>query len=321
MVEHHGYVARGLVAACAALHCGPANGGVGCVFRGVGRSGSYGDGGLPRGRGVPGGLVIQTHQPEGNSHALYYLLRQFCARLPEVLRRAQVLGDVDNQSVVGGFNRGRARNREAHALLVQLFELQIEYDFMLSLRWVPTEANGMADAISRPSRETTVRVSPAAFERVWREIGPFTVDLMACTASALRPPGAREPLPLLSRHDCQGSVGVNVFAQDVSVMPGGAAPAFGFCFPPPVMAEHVAQHLAECKEHAVLLVPDVPAYWFSLVQRAAVRSVTVASRTQRGCFQWPSPHGSLKPRTYTRWGMIAYDGLPLDLVARRPRLS
>ena len=38
---------------------------------------------------------------------LYHLLRQFCTRHPGVLRRA--------------FNRGRAKNRETHALLVQLF--------------------------------------------------------------------------------------------------------------------------------------------------------------------------------------------------------
>lgn len=143
-------------------------------------------------------------------YALYYLLRQFCARFPDVLRRAQVFVDVDNQSVVGAFNRGRARNREQHALLVQLFELQVEYDFMLSLRWVPTEETGVADAISRPSREATIRISPAAFELVLSELGPSTVDLMACTASAPRPPGVQEPLPFFSRHDCPGSTDVNV---------------------------------------------------------------------------------------------------------------
>ena len=42
-----------------------------------------------------------------------------------------MLIDVDNQSVVGVFNRGRTRNRKTDALLVQLFELQVEYCFML----------------------------------------------------------------------------------------------------------------------------------------------------------------------------------------------
>ena len=67
-------------------------------------------------------------------YALYHLLRQFCTRHPDVLRRAQVLIDEDNQSVLGTFNRGRAKNRETHALLLRLFELQVAYGFMLSLK-------------------------------------------------------------------------------------------------------------------------------------------------------------------------------------------
>ena len=64
-------------------------------------------------------------------YGLYHLLRQFCTRHPDVLRQAQVLIDVDSQSVAGAFNRGRAKNRETHARLVQLFALQVEYGFML----------------------------------------------------------------------------------------------------------------------------------------------------------------------------------------------
>ena len=59
-------------------------------------------------------------------YGLYPLLRHFCTRHPDVLRRAQVLIGVDNQSVVGAFNRGRARNRETPALLVHLFELRVD---------------------------------------------------------------------------------------------------------------------------------------------------------------------------------------------------
>ena len=43
--------------------------------------------------------------------------------------------------MVEAFNRGRAKNRETHALLVQLFELQVEHGFMLSLKWIPTAEN------------------------------------------------------------------------------------------------------------------------------------------------------------------------------------
>ena len=42
--------------------------------------------------------------------ALYHLLQQFCRMHPDALRRVQVLIDVDNQSVVGAFKRGHAKD-------------------------------------------------------------------------------------------------------------------------------------------------------------------------------------------------------------------
>lgn len=56
-----------------------------------------------------------------------------------------------HQSVVGAFTSGRTKNRETHALLVQLFALQVEYGLMSSLKWTPTAENEDAEAISRPS--------------------------------------------------------------------------------------------------------------------------------------------------------------------------
>ena len=57
-------------------------------------------------------------------HALYHVLRQFCTRYPDPLRRAQLFVEVDNQSVVEAFRRGRAKDPETHALLAQLFDFQ-----------------------------------------------------------------------------------------------------------------------------------------------------------------------------------------------------
>eukprot|EP00903_Cladosiphon_okamuranus_P006823 g6648.t1 len=115
--------------------------------------------------------------------------------------RAQVLIDADNTAVFGGFKRGRAKDPETHALMVRLFELQVQYEFLLSLQWVPSVANGAADAISRP------------FRRLWEALGPFDADLMASDASAQQDPFSGAVLPLFfSRSDCDGSAGVDFFA-------------------------------------------------------------------------------------------------------------
>lgn len=57
---------------------------------------------------------------------LYHPLWQLCSRRPEAFRRVQVLINVDNKSVVGAFDRGRAADRETHALPIQLSDVQVE---------------------------------------------------------------------------------------------------------------------------------------------------------------------------------------------------
>ena len=106
---------------------------------------------------------LPRHINQKEMYALYHLLLQFCEAHPEVLRRAQVRIDVDNQAVVGSFNRGRAKNRAAHDLLIQMFNLQIDYGFLLSLKWIPAAENAVADGISRRSRDTIIRLEREAF--------------------------------------------------------------------------------------------------------------------------------------------------------------
>ena len=115
-------------------------------------------------------------------------------------------------------------------------------------------------------------------------MGPFNVDLMVCAASVLPSRASGEVLPLFSQYDCAGSAGTDVLAQDVSIVLDTTVPAFGFWFPPPVMAGHTVQHRAECKAHAVVLLPDVKAYWFPVVQLGEARSITVAPVAATGCF-------------------------------------
>lgn len=202
-------------------------------------------------------------------YAEHHPLLQFCNRHPDALRRAQVLIDVDNESVVGTFTRGRFQNRITHDLLIQLFDLQVAYEFMLSVNWVPAAKNAVADAISRPSRNSTLRLAPGAFRRAWGELSTNSIDLMACTASSQRFPLTGAPLPLFSRYDCAGSLGLDVLARDVAVLSGTTVPAFGFCPPPPVMVGHVVHCLAEYGVHEVVFCGG---HQSVLVSVGAVRS-------------------------------------------------
>ena len=249
---------------------------------------------------------LPRHINRKEMYALYHLLLQLCEAHPEVLRRGQVRIDVDNQAVVGSFNRGRAKNRAAHDLLIQMFNLQIDYGFLLSLKWIPTAENAVADAISRPSRDTIIRLKREAFLTLDRLFGPFNIDLMACSASAQRS-RQNTPLPFFSHYSCAGSAGVDVLAQDVSTLPTTGEQAFGFCFPPPLLVGHVLQHFQECRARAVIVVPSVKAYWFPLLQWATVRSAQVAAVDHGGVFHFPGNDGTMRPWRYHRWAMWAYE--------------
>lgn len=104
-----------------------------------------------------------------------------------------MLVDVETQSVVGAFKRGRAKSRETHALMVQPLELKC----------IPTADDRDADASSRPSIEANTRVMPSAFIVLWTELDPFNVDLMACAVSTLRFSSSGEALPFLPVRPCQ----------------------------------------------------------------------------------------------------------------------
>ena len=128
----------------------------------------------------------------------------------------------------------------------------------------------------------------------------FNVDLMACTASVLRSSLSEEALPFFSQYDCAGSAGTDVVAQDVSVVPDTGVPASGFCSPPLIMAGRLAQYVAEYKAPGVALLPDVQAYWFTLLQLATDRSIELAPAAANGCFRWPSTDSGLTNWWYSR---------------------
>ena len=195
--------------------------------------------------------------------------------------------DVDKPSVVSAVNRGRAKNRETHAFPVQLFEQQ-----------------------SGVGLEDVVEVDPDGGEQghgchlaaVTKRHHPHGAGIGSSCLGLFSPfygrPGGMHgvgaAIPIHGKTDA--------LARDVSIVPGTIA--FRYCFPPPIMAGHIVQYLAECKARAVVILPDAKAYWFPSVRLATVRSTEMAQVATEGCFQWRSSNGGLKNQRY-HWGMIA----------------
>ena len=102
------------------------------------------------------------------------------------------------------FEKGHSFTEHAdHDLITKLFWLQVKEDFTLELRWVWSEANWAADSLTRPERMKHVKLSQAAFNRLWETWGGVDMDLMATYTSAqyalIEGGWEREKLPFYSR--------------------------------------------------------------------------------------------------------------------------
>jgi len=168
--------------------------------------------------------------------------------------------------------------------------------------------NQTADAITRPSMYEILRLRPEVFQRLEQEFGEFTVDLMASSENAQHglstSTGVRSRLPFFSRYHCEGSAGVVVFRQNVAITPGLGIPAFGYCFPPPVMVGHIVHHMAECGARAVVIIPDLNEYWAPRVRYASVKEIVLAPL---GTFVFPHHRDGLRAFAYKRHGMRAVE--------------
>ena len=59
-------------------------------------------------------------------------------------------------------------------MIVDLFWLQVEHDFIRKLRWVNSKANAEADALSRAGSDDYVRLDAAVFGSLYTWAGGLT---------------------------------------------------------------------------------------------------------------------------------------------------
>lgn len=86
--------------------------------------------------------------------------------------RRLVILHVDNQALVAAINKGGCRQRSTQALIRRLYTLAAHHSFSLRSEWLPSEANGRADRLSRFTLGTTSSASAGK-----QYIGDFDPDL------------------------------------------------------------------------------------------------------------------------------------------------
>ena len=85
----------------------------------------------------------------------------------------------------------------------------------------------------------------------------------------------------------------------MAVTSGGNTVPLGYCFPPPVTVEHVVRHMAECRAHAVIILPDVHEHWFPRASRMNVPALVLS---KAGSFGYPHHQNGVRNDVYVRPG-------------------
>lgn len=254
--------------------------------------------------------VANHHINLQEGYALQQTLQMYCADFSDRIAGSTLVSDIDNKVFHDSFKRGRAKNTLMHGMIIDLFWLQVEYDFMLKLRWVNSKANAEADALSRPGSDDYVRLDEEVFGKLWSWAGSFDMDLMATPASVQKKwiEGVRtqENLPFYSRYRTQGCAGVDVLTHNIR-MPGSSDKCFGFCFPPTNMVGVVLQHLEECQARAVMIVPDQKQSWFPRLARGLVKSRTLSTPTGPSPFFRVHHQRGREPFKFKKWNMLAVE--------------
>ena len=92
----------------------------------------------------------------------------FCKERPRQLAGTRAVVDVDNKTLHYVFEKGNARNSTMHAIISQLFWLQVNEECTLELRWVSSPASKEADDLTLQSVGEHVRMTSTAFARIWK---------------------------------------------------------------------------------------------------------------------------------------------------------
>ena len=165
---------------------------------------------------------------------------------------------IDNKEVMFACKKGRVRGELRYKklpLLCLVKHYEMKWNMLAQYEYVPTDDNP-ADLPSRHRNWTEVRLSTCVKDRLWKEVGGYTLDWMAAFSNAMCEPGTQKYIRYYSKTIDAYSAGVNVLAHDVDVDPCGRREN-GFCNPPWVMLNAVTAWGKRCKARVTLIHPKV----------------------------------------------------------------
>jgi hypothetical protein len=227
-------------------------------------------------------------------------LRRSILAFAEELRGKRVDAYVDNQAVVHGWNNKGSRNLALTGEMKLLFQLSVDLNIDLGLRYVASKDN-LADAPSRALSPQDACLSPRSWERVQARFGPHTVDLMSLDSNVMVDMQGK-PLRHFTPFPTPGSSGVNLFATDIKHERNP------YVFPPIIMISPVLKFLRDSGISAcTVVVPDFHPrpLWWTLLQSRMSDLLVLGHKGQKQVLRIPTKKGLVLDLVGLPWNLIA----------------
>ena len=172
------------------------------------------------------------------------------------VKHKKLVCHTDSQVLFHIFHaQGSCTNLNITDYLKKVFWLQNEFQCKIDRRWMPS-ADNIADPITRVPVVEDLHLRRQA---VWKEFGPFAVDLMASPSNVQRDKEG-VPLPFVSQYVVKGATTVDVFSVDLGS--NTFHQQISYCFQPFSMMDIFIAHLQECNGKCVVILPDIMGLWF-----------------------------------------------------------
>jgi len=111
--------------------------------------------------------------------AFWKLLDTFLPLHSQEVKHKKLMCHTDSQVLYFAFYaQGSTANLHITNYLKKIFWLQHKFECHVELKWIPTGDN-LADPLTRTHVLEDLRLRRCAFLYVWKQFGPFSVDLMA----------------------------------------------------------------------------------------------------------------------------------------------
>ena len=235
---------------------------------------------------TPDEMVLDISAREAN--AVYKVLNAF----QDYVRNSRVDIRVDNQAVINAWHSHGGRRQSLNIALKKIFFTTTRLNILLHMSYISSRQNP-ADRPSRRLSSLDCTLTPKIWDKIQNESGGVnghTCDLMALDSNVMTDKFGN-PLPHFTLYPSPTSMGVNLFAQELSNFP--LLMRCPYVFPPLVLVGPLLKFLKQSSQSCTVVILDTypRKYWWPVLKGCSRRTYKVACRGDSDALLMPSKNG------------------------------